>query len=158
MFNRESWVSLLPFVVVCFTAAGIGSLVTNSSVKTWYSQLNRPAWTPPNWIFAPVWTTLYLMMAISAWLVWRGWNWSAARFALVLFGIQLALNILWSVVFFGWRKVGPAFAEILLLWMMIIATTVAFYPLSLLAAWLLLPYVVWVAFASYLNFRIWQMN
>jgi len=76
----------------------------------------------------------------------------------MLFGIQLALNILWSIVFFGWRKPGPAFGEILLLWMMIIATAVAFYPLSLLAAWLLLPYIAWVAFASYLNFRIWQMN
>ena len=158
MFDRASLVSLLPFVVVCFTAAGIGSLVTNSSVKTWYAELHRPAWTPPNWIFGPVWTTLYLMMAISAWLVWRGWSWSASRFALMLFGIQLALNILWSIVFFGWRKPGPAFGEILLLWMMTIATAVAFYPLSLLAAWLLLPYIAWVAFASYLNFRIWQMN
>jgi len=75
MFDRASLVSLLPFVVVCFTAAGIGSLVTNSSVKTWYPELHRPAWTPPNWIFGPVWTTLYLMMAISAWLVWREWSW-----------------------------------------------------------------------------------
>ena len=158
MFDRASLVSLLPFVVVCFTAAGIGSLVTNSSVKTWYAELHRPAWTPPNWIFGPVWTALYLMMAISAWLVWREWSWSASRFALTLFGIQLALNILWSIVFFGWRKPGPAFGEILLLWMMIIATAVAFYPLSLLAAWLLLPYIAWVAFASYLNFLIWQMN
>jgi translocator protein len=158
MFNRESWLSLLPFVVVCFAAAGIGSFFTNASVKTWYTQLRRPEWTPPNWIFGPVWTGLYLMMAISAWLVWRGSSWASARFALILFAIQLVLNILWSIVFFGLRKVGPAFGEILLLWMMIIATAVAFYPLSLLAAWLLIPYIVWVVFASYLNFRIWQLN
>jgi tryptophan-rich sensory protein len=158
MFDRESWLSLLPFVVVCLAVAGIGALFTNSSVKTWYPQLHRPEWTPPNWIFGPVWTTLYLMMAFSAWLVWRGSNWSAARFALLLFAIQLVLNMLWSAMFFGMRRIGPAFAEILLLWMMIIATTVAFYSLSLLAAWLLIPYVAWVGLASYLNFRIWQMN
>ena len=158
MFDRGSWISLLPFLIVCFGAAGIGSLATNSSVKTWFPQLHRPEWTPPNWVFGPVWTVLYLMMAISAWLVWRSWNWTASRLALLLFAIQLTLNILWSVTFFGLRKVGPAFAEILLLWMMIIATAVAFYPLSLLAAWLLLPYIAWAAFASYLNFRIWQMN
>jgi translocator protein len=158
MFDRESWVSLVPFVVVCFAAAGIGSLFTARSVKTWYGQLRRPEWTPPNWIFGPVWTTLYLLMAISAWLVWRSATWPAARFALILFAIQLVLNALWSVVFFGLHKVGPAFGEILLLWMVIVATTVAFLPISLLAAWLLIPYLGWVFFASYLNFRIWQMN
>jgi benzodiazapine receptor len=158
MFDRESWLSLLPFVVVCLAVAGIGALFTNSSVKTWYPQLHRPEWTPPNWIFGPVWTTLYLMMAFSAWLIWRGSSWSAARFALLLFAIQLVLNMLWSAVFFGMRRIGAAFAEILLLWMMIIATTVAFYSLSLLAAWLLIPYIAWVGLASYLNFRIWQMN
>ncbi|PYX46925.1 MAG: sensory protein TspO [Acidobacteria bacterium] len=158
MFDRESWLSLLPFVVVCLAVAGIGALFTNSSVKTWYPQLHRPEWTPPTWIFGPVWTTLYLMMAFSAWLVWRGSNWTAARFALLLFAIQLVLNMLWSAVFFGMRRIGPAFGEILLLWMMIIATTVAFYSLSLLAAWLLIPYIAWVGLASYLNFRIWQMN
>jgi len=158
MFDRESWLSLLPFVVVCLAVAGVGGLFTNSSVKTWYPQLRRPEWTPPNWIFGPVWTTLYLMMAFSAWLVWRGSNWTAARLALMLFAIQLVLNMLWSAVFFGMRRIGPAFAEILLLWMMIIATTVAFYSLSLLAAWLLIPYIAWVGLASYLNFRIWQMN
>ncbi len=158
MFERESWVSLLPFVAVCFAAAGIGALATRSSVKSWYPHLSRPDWTPPDWVFGPVWTTLYLMMAISAWLVWRGTSSATARVALTLFGIQLVLNVLWSVVFFGLRRVGAAFAEVLLLWMMLIATAVAFYPLSLLAAWLLIPYIAWVGLASYLNFRIWQMN
>ena len=158
MFDRESWVSLVPFVVVCFAAAGIGSLFTATSVKTWYTQLSKPEWTPPNWIFGPVWTTLYLLMAISAWQVWRSTTSSAGRFPLTLFAMQLLLNSLWSVVFFGLRQVGAAFAEVLLLWMMVVATTVAFLPISLLAAWLLIPYLAWVFFASYLNFRIWQMN
>jgi tryptophan-rich sensory protein len=158
MFDRQSWVSLVPFVVVCFAAAGIGSLFTARSVNTWYPQLRRPEWTPANWIFGPVWTTLYLLMGISAWLVWRSTTWSAGWFPLTLFAIQLVLNSLWSVIFFGLRQVGAAFAEVLLLWMMVVATTLAFLPISILAAWLLIPYLGWILFASYLNFRIWQMN
>lgn len=158
MFSRDSWLSLLPFVLVCFAAAGIGSVFTRKSVHSWYPHLNKRDWNPPNWIFGPVWTALYLMMAMSAWLVWREQSWSGAKLPLVLFGIQLALNVAWSGIFFGMRAIGPAFAEVLLLWTMTIATTVAFYPISLLAAWLLIPYIAWVAFASYLNFRIWQMN
>jgi translocator protein len=158
MFDRQSWFSLLPFVLVCFAAAAIGTGTTRRSVKTWYPTLHRPAWTPPDWTFAPVWTTLYLMMSLSAWLVWRGSPWPAARASLALFAVQLVLNALWSIVFFGLRRPGPAFAEILLLLTLIIATIVAFLPLSFLAAWLLFPYAMWVAFASYLNFRIWQLN
>jgi len=157
MFNRESWVSLVPFVTACLVAGGIGSLFTSSSVYTWYPQLRKPEWNPPSWIFGPVWTVLYLTMAISAWLVWRNAG-PGAKFALILFAIQLLLNIAWSWVFFRLHAIGPAFGEILLLWMMIIATAVAFFPISFLAAWLLIPYIAWVAFASYLNFRIWQMN
>jgi tryptophan-rich sensory protein len=158
MLNRESWISLLPFLLLCFAAAGIGSLFTSTSENSWYHQLRRPEWTPRKWILGPVWSALYLMMAVSAWLVWRNADWSVAKAALFLFAIQLFLNMLWSVVFFGFRNLRAAFGEILLLWMMLVATAVAFLPLSLLAAWLLLPYLVWVAFASYLNFRIWQMN
>jgi len=157
MFSRDSWLSLLPFALVCFAAAAIGSIFSKS-VHTWYEHLNKPQWNPPNWIFGPALSFLYLMMAISAWLVWREAGWLGARFPLILFGIQLLLNVAWSAVFFGRHAIGAAFGEILLLWTMIIATTVAFYHFSLLAAWLLIPYVVWVAFASYLNFRIWQMN
>jgi len=150
--------SLVPFIVVCFTAAAIGALFTNTSLNTWYPQLRRPEWTPPNWILGPVWTSLYVMMAVSAWLVWRSASWPQTGAALALFGVQLVLNSLWSVIFFGLRRIGPAFGEILVLWMTTVATAVAFLPISLLAAWLLIPYLVWVAFASYLNFRIWQMN
>lgn len=158
MLDRGSWVSLIPFVVVCYAAAGIGSRITRSSVNTWYQELHRPEWTPPRWMFAPVWTILYLLMALSAWLVWRDSAWATSRSALLLFAIQLVLNVMWSVVFFGLRQVGFAFGEILLLWMMVIATAVSFLSISLLAAWLLIPYLGWIGFASYLNFRIWQMN
>lgn len=158
MFDRQSWLSLVPFVLACFAAAAVGAGATRLSVRTWYPALHRPAWAPPNWIFTPVWTTLYLMMALSAWLIWRDSPWTAARPALVLFTAQLILSALWSVLFFGLQRPGPAFAEILLLFTMIVATTVAFLPLSFLAAWLLLPYAVWVAVAAYLNFRIWQLN
>jgi tryptophan-rich sensory protein len=98
------------------------------------------------------------MMAMSAWLVWRSSTWSQAGLPLALFGVQLVLNSLWSVIFFGLHRIGTAFGEILVLWTMIVATAVAFLPISLLAAWLLIPYLLWVVFASYLNFRIWQMN
>jgi translocator protein len=158
MFSRDSWLSLLPFLVVCFAAGGIGSLFTNKSVRTWYPQLKKPEWNPPHWVFGPVWSLLYLMMGISAWLMWREAGWPAAKVRLILFGIQLALNMGWSAIFFGVHAIGAAFGEILLLWTMIIATAVAFCPVSLLAAWLLIPYIAWVAFASYLNYRIWQMN
>jgi len=158
MFSRDSWLSLVPFAVICLAAAGIGSLFTSSSVHTWYPQLRKPAWNPPNWVFGPAWTSLYLMMAISSWLVWRDGGWPAAKFPLLLFVVQLLLNLAWSVIFFGMHAVRAAFGEILLLWTMTIATAVAFYPISLLAAWLLVPHIAWVVFASYLNFRIWQMN
>jgi translocator protein len=158
MFDRESWISLMPFIVVCFAAASVGSFITNTSVNTWYAQLRKPDWTPPNWIFGPVWTTQYVLMAVSAWLVWRTTEWSVAKSALILFGIQVALNTLWTLLFFGLREVRLAFVEIMLLWMMVVATVVSFLPLSRLAAWLLLPYLLWIGFASYLNFRIWQIN
>ena len=158
MFDRQSWLSLLPFLLACFAAAAIGVGTTRGSVKTWYPTLHRPVWTPPDWVFGPIWNPLYLMMALSSWLIWRDSPWPDARPALLLFAIQLVLNALWSILFFGLHRPGPAFAEILLLLTMLVATIVAFLPLSFLAAWLLLPYAVWVIFASYLNFRIWQLN
>jgi benzodiazapine receptor len=158
MFDRDSWLSLLPFAFVCFAAGLTGSMFTRKSVQTWYPQLQRPSWNPPNWIFGPVWGFLYLMMAISSWLVWRQAGWHGARLPLLLFGIQLLLNVAWSAVFFGMRAIGAAYGEILLLWTIAIATAVAFYSVSLLAAWLLIPCIAWIGFASYLNFRIWQMN
>lgn len=149
---------LLASVVICFAAAGIGGLLTASSVTDWYQTLAKPAWTPPDWLFGPVWSTLYFMMAVAVWLVWRRDVWAASRSAMCWFGVQLTLNTLWSVIFFGLRRPGWALAEILLLWLSIAATVLAFRRRSLAAAWLMLPYLAWTSFAACLNFAIRSLN
>ncbi len=156
MFRQVAW--LIGFIVVCFASAGAGAAVTSTSVAGWYQTLAKPGWTPPAWLFGPVWTVLYFMMAIAAWLVWRGHGWSAARSALTLFGMQLALNVLWSFVFFGLQRPGLAFAEIILLWIAIVATGLAFCGKSAVASLLMTPYLAWTTFAALLNFAIWRMN
>ena len=144
-------------LAICFAAAGIGSLFTASSVGGWYLALAKPWWTPPNWIFGPVWSTIYAMMAVAAWLVWRR-KAQETRLALALFAIQLALNVAWSGLFFALRLPGAAFAEILLLWLAIGATTLAFGRISTAAALLFVPYFAWVGFAAILNLAIWRLN
>jgi tryptophan-rich sensory protein len=149
--------ALVAFLAVCLAAGGIGSFATISQIPTWYASLQKPAWTPPSWLFGPVWTTLYLMMGLAAWLVWRQGQSPRSR-PLLLFWLQLALNTLWSLLFFAWESPGPAFAEIILLWLAIAATIAAFRTYSVPAALLLLPYLGWVSFASFLNFAIWRLN
>ncbi len=151
-------IALAVFIAVCFTAAGIGGIFTARSVQDWYAYLRRPAWAPPAWLFGPVWTALYLSMALAAWLIWRGRGFSGARGALVLFAVQLVLNAAWSPLFFGLRSPAAAFADIVALWVAIAATTVAFYRLSLPAGVLMTPYWLWVTFAAGLNLAIWRMN
>lgn len=151
-------VALALSVVICFSAGGVGSLFTRPAIEGWYSSLRKPSWTPPNWVFGPVWSALYLCMAIAAWLVWRCAGFSGAKFPLVLFAIQLVFNVTWSSIFFGLRMPGLAFAEIVFLWLFILATTVAFWPFSRAAAWLMVPYLLWVSFAASLNFGIWRLN
>ena len=151
-------VGLLVAIVVCFAAAGIGSLATVGAIPTWYAALHKPSWNPPNWIFGPVWSLLYLMMAVAAWQVWRTAGWSGARLALGLFASQLVLNVGWSVVFFGLERPGWAFVEIVGLWCTILATLLLFRPISPVAALLLVPYLLWVTFASALNFAVWRLN
>lgn len=154
----QQTVALIGFIVLCFAAAAIGGAATSSSVNGWFQTLNQPSWAPPNWLFGPVWTALYLMMAVAAWLVWRSDKGTARRLLLILFGIQLVFNIAWSVIFFGLQSPGWAFAEILLLWLAIGATALAFKKVSTLAALLLLPYLAWTSFAAILNFAIWKLN
>jgi tryptophan-rich sensory protein len=154
---REYFV-LLGFILLCFAAAGLGSLATTPAIDGWYAALRKPAWTPPNWVFGPVWSLLYLGMAIAAWLVWRERTWASVEWPLFLFAIQLILNVVWSFLFFGARLPGVAFAEILLLCGAILATLVAFQRVSMPAALLLAPYLAWVTFAAFLNFSIWRMN
>jgi len=151
-------VMLICFIVVCFAAAGIGGVLTGQSVDTWYRSISKPAWNPPDWIFGPVWTVLYLMMAVASWLVWRRARWAECRGALLLFAVQLALNVIWSGLFFAARSPGLAFAELLLLWMAIAATIVAFSRHSRAAAALMVPYLAWTTFAAVLNFAVWRLN
>ncbi len=151
------WLGLIVLIAVCFAAAGLGGIATTPKIDNWYATLEKPSWTPPAWIFGPVWSLLYLSMAIAAWLVWRRHGW-AATVPMILFGIQLLLNVSWSWLFFGLESPGLAFAEILALWTAIAATAVAFWCWSTVAGILLTPYLAWVSFAAVLNFAIWRLN
>jgi benzodiazapine receptor len=138
--------------------AGLGSYWTIPALPGWYASLNRPSWTPPNQVFAPVWSTLYALMAVAAWLVWRQRSQTHTRIALTLFGMQLALNTAWSWLFFDRKQPGLAFVEVVLLWLAILATVLAFLRVRRVAGLLLVPYLRWVSYASALNFRLWQLN
>jgi len=148
---------------VSLGAGAIGSFFTAPAVQSnWYLELIKPAFNPPSWVFGPVWTTLYILMGISLFLIWKI-NPSEARpgerrRAVILFFIQLVLNVFWSIIFFGLHSLGGAFIEIVFLWLTILATIIAFAKISKSAAWLLAPYILWVSFAVYLNFAIWLLN
>ena len=133
-------------------------MATATSVGTWYPTLAKPAFNPPNWMFAPVWTALFFMMAIAAWRVWRRDGLRKARWALMLFALQLALNLSWSIVFFGLRSIGWALVEIVALLLAILATTLVFWQRDRVAGMLFIPYAAWVAFATVLNAAIWRLN
>lgn len=148
---------LLGWLILAFAAAAIGGLAS-ANAGAFYQQLVRPEWAPPGWLFAPVWSVLYLCLGISAWLVWRERGFRAASTALVLFMSQLAANALWTWLFFVWQQGALAFAEILILWALILATLLAFWRVRPLAGALLLPYLVWVTFALALTFATWQLN
>ncbi len=147
------------FLAICFGAAGIGSVATGPSVRSeWFSQLAKPSWNPPNWVFAPVWTVLYFLMAVSGWMVWKRARWSNVGGALFCFGVQLSLNVLWSFLFFQWHYLGWAVVDIAGLWLLIAMTMGLFYKHSKLASALLVPYLAWVSFAAVLNFSIYALN
>jgi tryptophan-rich sensory protein len=158
MTPKHPWIGLIVLLVVCFAAAGIGGAVTTPKIGTWYSTLVKPSWNPPAWIFGPVWSALYFCMAVAAWLVWRQGGFSGAKVPLTQFVVQLALNVLWSCIFFGLEKPGLAFGEVLLLWLTIVTTMVLFWLRSMIAGILFVPYLAWVSFASFLNFMIWRLN
>jgi translocator protein len=148
---------LLAWLAACFTAAALGA-AASVNAGSFYQQLDRPSWAPPGWLFGPVWSVLYLSMGIAAWLVWRERGLRGMGGAAVLFLAQLAVNALWSWLFFAWREGGLAFAEVLILLLLIAATALAFWRIRPLAGALLLPYLAWVAFASVLNFTTWRLN
>ncbi|MBU1089730.1 tryptophan-rich sensory protein [Patescibacteria group bacterium] len=153
-------VSKLIIAIGASELAGIvGSLFTASSIPTWYATLAKPALNPPNWIFGPVWAILYLLMGVAAFLVWRkGFRRKDVKVALAVFGGQLFLNAIWSIIFFGLKSSGWAFVEIMLLWFAIVGTMAVFYKISKPAMYLLAPYILWVSFAAYLNLAIWTLN
>jgi tryptophan-rich sensory protein len=155
MSLNKTILGLFGWVLLCFAAAACGALFMPGE---WYAALNKPAWNPPSWIFGPVWTALYAMMALAAWLVWQRGGFAAQRRPLGLFLAQLALNALWTPLFFGLRQPGVAFAETLLLWLAILATLLAFRPVSRTAVWLIAPYLAWVSFAAVLNLTLWKLN
>ena len=157
---RHRGLALLISLVIAFGVSGIGAAVTRPSISTWYAQLNKPAFAPPNWVFAPAWTILYAMMALAVWLVWlcRDKDLARARVAFCFYGVQLALNLLWSVLFFGWHDIALAGLDILLLLAAIAVTIFAFRRLSPVAGWLLIPYVAWVSYAAALNLGFWYLN
>ncbi len=149
---------LLAFLALCFAVSGLGGLITAQSVGTWYQDLAKPAFNPPDWIFAPVWTTLYLLMAVAAWRVWRRAGLRDGRSALLAFGVQLALNLGWSATFFGLRMPGAALLVVLLLLAAIGITQRLFWSADRSAGLLLAPLLAWVGFATVLNAAIWRLN
>lgn len=150
---------LILWIGICYLVAWAGAQVSPGMASPdWYDALNKPSWNPPGWLFGPVWTTLYTFMGIAAWLVWKENGFKNASSALSLFLVQLLLNGVWSQIFFGMQEVGWAFLEIFFLLGAIIATTVLFFRHSSAAGWLLIPYIVWVGFATVLNGAIWVMN
>jgi benzodiazapine receptor len=152
-----SLLALLGWLALCFAAAAVGG-VASVGAQTFYAELMLPAWAPPAWVFGPVWTVLYGAMAVAAWLIWRCPASRQRRVALSLFVAQLALNTLWSWLFFGWRLGAWSAIEIVLLWLLIAATLVAFLRLRALAGALLVPYLAWVSFAAVLNWAVWRAN
>lgn len=175
-------IKLLASIIICELAGVLGSVFTYSKISTWYKTLEKPGFNPPGWIFGPVWTTLFLLMGISLYLVWakdwqtdnkifcskrKIWNsWSQKFFdgkwqkanIILIFAVQLFLNVLWSVIFFGMQNPGVAFFELLMLWFAILYTIINFYRISKVAAYLLLPYILWVSFAGILNYFLWILN
>lgn len=137
----------------------IGGGFTASQIPVWFAHLNKPSWNPPSWLFAPVWTTLYIMMGIALYLVWKSdAAKSIKKSAIIFFEIQLILNFCWSFIFFNQHQIGWAMIDISFLWLFIVATIFSFRKISLTAAWLMVPYILWVSFASFLNYSIWQLN
>lgn len=156
--RRGDIIGLLGFLAVCFAVAGAAGAVTADSVASWYPTLTKPAFTPPDAVFAPVWTFLYVAMAVAAWRVWRKAGFDGARTALTLFAVQLFLNGAWSFLFFGAHRIGLALGDIVLLLMAIAATTVAFWRIDRIAGLLFVPYLLWVGYATALNAAIWLAN
>jgi translocator protein len=152
-------VKLFVSIVIPVAVGATAGLFTATGVDSWYQTINKPSWNPPSWIFAPVWTSLYVMMGIAFYLVWKSDNSEVLKkTAISLFAVQLILNFFWSFIFFNQQQPGWALVEIIAMWIFILLTIFAFAQVSKPAAWLLVPYISWVSFATVLNYTIWQLN
>ncbi len=157
MSLKRQLLGLAGWLLLSFAVAALGA-IASVNAASYYGSLAQPSWAPPAWVFGPVWSALYLMMGVAAWLVWRRGGWSTAPVALWLFVVQLALNALWSWLFFAWHQGALAFVDIVVLWLAIVATMVAFWRQRAWAGVLLLPYLGWVSFAALLCFTVWRLN
>lgn len=153
-------IRLLGCIIFCVLVGGLSGLATNSEIGTWYITIEKPEWNPPNWLFGTVWSFLYTLMGIALYLVWNDKNISLVQkqIGISVFMVQLVLNFLWSFVFFKWHAMGWALTEMIFLWLAIVITIVLFYKIRKLAAYILIPYLAWVSFATFLTFTIWQLN
>ncbi len=156
----NNYLKLFISILIPLVIGSSAGFFTTSGVKGWYALANKPSFNPPNWIFAPVWTALYILMGIALYLVWKSTNTTIAvkQTALILFVVQLTLNFFWSILFFKFQLTGWAFVEIIAMWVAILFTILWFGKISSTAAWLLVPYICWVSFASVLNYSIWKLN
>lgn len=155
--KMDKRIKLTISVILPLLIGFLGSFFTSSSISTWYPTLVKPSFNPPNWLFGPVWTLLYMLMGVSFYLIWSSKSKKKEQ-AMVFFGIQLLLNFFWSIIFFGLQSMFFAFVEILILWMLIMITIFAFYKISRKAAYLLIPYLIWVSFAAVLNASLFLLN
>jgi len=153
--KKTGWIKLIISIVICLLAGAIGALFTADSVGTWYLTLSKPSFNPPPWIFAPVWTALYVLMGIALYIVWKNKD---SGFAIPVFAVHLVLNPLWSFLFFGMKNIQFAFIEIIFLWVSILLCIILFYRISKPAAYLLVPYILWVSFATVLNYELMRLN
>lgn len=152
-------IKLIIAIAIPVAVGAISGFFTATGVESWYQTINKPSWNPPSWIFGPVWTTLYVMMGIALFLVWKSDSSDILKkTAIALFAIQLILNFFWSFIFFNQHQIGWALVEIIAMWIFILLTIFAFGNVSKLAAWLLVPYISWVSFATILNYTIWKLN
>lgn len=158
MKQKQWWISFIIFILLCLIVQIVGSLWTSETVLTWYPTLIKPSWTPPDWVFGPVWSSLYLMIAVSGWLMYRAEYSQKRSVALMLYGSQLALNFIWSFLFFSLQSPILGLIDIILLCLFISLTIIKAWPVSRLASILLIPYLLWVLYATSLNAGIWLLN
>ena len=158
-FSVREIPKLIISIIIVFLAGAVGTIYTLPQITTWYAALTKPSWTPPNWVFGPIWSILYVLMGISLFLVWReGLERKDVKVAILVFAVQLAINVIWSLVFFGGHNIFGGLILIIILWIAILANIIVFYRISKAAGLILLPYLIWVTIASYLNYTVLLLN